>query len=151
MLSPSDSRVLFRHHLVLCVFGGFLLGLIACLGRGLPGLHDVIVNVAGWLLLAMGSAPLLWILVRHKPSWSTAAILTAAILGAGIALLIPVRAGLTFAIPFACLWLAAFYVRTIVPDVRAPGACHWCGYDLRGLPSPRCPECGTPFDPASVR
>ena len=25
--------------------------------------------------------------------------------------------------------------------------CLGCGYDLRGLPEPRCPECGRPFDP----
>lgn len=29
------------------------------------------------------------------------------------------------------------------------GCCHKCGYDLRGLPEPRCPECSTPFDPGS--
>ena len=26
-----------------------------------------------------------------------------------------------------------------------PGHCR-CGYDLRGLPEPRCPECGEPFE-----
>jgi hypothetical protein len=26
--------------------------------------------------------------------------------------------------------------------------CLGCGYDLRGLPENRCPECGLPFDPA---
>ena len=31
-----------------------------------------------------------------------------------------------------------------------PGVCVRCGYDLRGLPEPRCPECGTPFIQASV-
>ena len=25
------------------------------------------------------------------------------------------------------------------------GTCRKCGYDLRGLPEPRCPECGAPF------
>ena len=25
--------------------------------------------------------------------------------------------------------------------------CLECGYPLDGLPEPRCPECGTPFDP----
>jgi hypothetical protein len=25
--------------------------------------------------------------------------------------------------------------------------CRECGYDLRGLPEPRCPECGNTFDP----
>ncbi len=28
-----------------------------------------------------------------------------------------------------------------------PGRCYECGYLLVGLPEPRCPECGTPFDP----
>jgi hypothetical protein len=28
---------------------------------------------------------------------------------------------------------------------RLQGRCEKCGYDLRGLPEPRCPECGTPF------
>jgi len=35
--------------------------------------------------------------------------------------------------------------------VRAELARHpcWeCGYSLIGLSEPRCPECGTPFDPA---
>lgn len=27
-----------------------------------------------------------------------------------------------------------------------PGHCAKCGYDLRGLPEPRCPECGRPFE-----
>jgi hypothetical protein len=31
--------------------------------------------------------------------------------------------------------------------VFPPGHCAKCGYNLRGLPEPRCPECGTPFDP----
>ncbi len=26
-----------------------------------------------------------------------------------------------------------------------PRECPECGYDLRGLPEPRCPECGEPF------
>lgn len=31
---------------------------------------------------------------------------------------------------------------------RRAFTCRRCGYDLQGLPEPRCPECGTPFDPA---
>ena len=31
-----------------------------------------------------------------------------------------------------------------------PGHCHWCGYNLRGLPVARCPECATEFDPSTV-
>lgn len=32
----------------------------------------------------------------------------------------------------------------------AQGRCRRCGYLLYGLPEPRCPECGEPFDPAEV-
>ena len=30
------------------------------------------------------------------------------------------------------------------------GVCVRCGYDLRGLPEPRCPECGTPFEQLKI-
>ncbi len=32
----------------------------------------------------------------------------------------------------------------------SPRLCVHCDYDLRGLPEPRCPECGTPFDEAAT-
>ena len=35
--------------------------------------------------------------------------------------------------------------------VYPPGHCAECGYNLRGLPQPRCPECGTPFTPAPAK
>jgi hypothetical protein len=33
---------------------------------------------------------------------------------------------------------------------RLEGKCVRCGYMLRGLREPRCPECGTPFNPADL-
>jgi hypothetical protein len=41
-----------------------------------------------------------------------------------------------------------FYVleKVVLVDRRA-FTCKECGYDLRGLPEHRCPECGTGFDP----
>jgi hypothetical protein len=42
------------------------------------------------------------------------------------------------------LW---YYRRTGQRIRRLEGHCATCGYDLRGLPEPRCPECGSPFTP----
>lgn len=50
-------------------------------------------------------------------------------------------------IPFMIV-LASVKARPGTP--APPGICVRCGYDLRGLPEPRCPECGTPFIQASV-
>jgi len=42
----------------------------------------------------------------------------------------------------------AIYMKITEPRIHSikKGYCIKCGYDLRGLPEPRCPECGTPFD-----
>lgn len=37
------------------------------------------------------------------------------------------------------------------PILTADLPCPQCGYNLRGLPASRCPECGTPFDPEQLR
>lgn len=37
---------------------------------------------------------------------------------------------------------------TATIDEPQVGLCWECGYSLQGLPTPRCPECGRPFDPA---
>jgi len=33
--------------------------------------------------------------------------------------------------------------------VYPEGYCTICGYNLHALTEPRCPECGTPFEPAA--
>jgi hypothetical protein len=50
----------------------------------------------------------------------------------------------------ALVW-AAVWLRNRYWPVHRPGYCAHCGYNLRGLPKPRCPECGHAFDPAEVR
>ena len=44
----------------------------------------------------------------------------------------------------------AVWTRKRYWPVYEPGCCAKCGYYLRGLPEPRCPECGTPFEPDEV-
>jgi uncharacterized paraquat-inducible protein A len=50
----------------------------------------------------------------------------------------------------AAAGLRCFYIRRqLEPPKRRPASalrCAKCGYLLYGLPEPRCPECGTPFD-----
>lgn len=45
----------------------------------------------------------------------------------------------------------AVRVRNRYLPLRTPGYCVQCGYNLRGLPLPRCPECGLAFDPAQMQ
>jgi len=43
------------------------------------------------------------------------------------------------------------YIRTCLRVSRGRLRCNKCGYDLRGQTVPRCPECGTEFEPRNWR
>lgn len=65
----------------------------------------------------------------------------------------PADAALPFRLAgaFYLIWLVLLIVRVHKTTPRfAPNQCSKCGYLLIGLPTPRCPECGTPFDPSAV-
>ena len=61
------------------------------------------------------------------------------------------------ALPLAPIALSAVAVlawaicRTTSLLAKKEGTCRACGYDLRGLPEARCPECGRRFDRAELR
>lgn len=62
----------------------------------------------------------------------------------------PSRVVLNLVIIIASSLLVTFMIinrrRRRVRRLRAANRCIHCGYFLTGVPEPRCPECGTPFD-----
>lgn len=86
-----------------------------------------------------------------------ASLLAGALTGLCVTFIIPplLGFGVSNLWPMACaVWLvygfgAAIFVGLPILAWRGheppPGRCLGCGYDLRGLPQPRCPECGTAF------
>lgn len=70
--------------------------------------------------------------------WSLSTLLKDALLVMGIAAAIYALIGVA-TMRFVSHWRRV--------GVAEPGRCERCGYLLRGLLEPRCPECGEPFDP----
>ncbi len=64
------------------------------------------------------------------------------LLGVGLTMLASFWVG-TGSLLCGVVWLRRRYW-----PVYGPGQCIQCGYDLRGLANPRCPECATPFEAA---
>jgi hypothetical protein len=58
----------------------------------------------------------------------------------------------TYGLPILCVAfvIVVTFGLVSVPQRADPSHCGECGYDLHGLREPRCPECGTPFDPKEV-
>jgi hypothetical protein len=60
---------------------------------------------------------------------------------------------LNMSLLYAILIVPVSVLACLRPPARPAeeGKCVQCGYLLHGLPEPRCPECGTRFDPAKLR
>lgn len=56
---------------------------------------------------------------------------------------------LGYTIVFTSITAAVLWARSIRYQEVAR-ECAQCGYSLRGLRTPRCPECGSPFDPKLI-
>jgi hypothetical protein len=155
--------LLRRHRL----FAAFLYGVALRAAGGaiapqVPSIHPFL-----WLALFLttytaGIATLCWPLRAYRPVASIAAF---AFLGMGAASLPGMVAFIRstsfdllfglyfFLVPPTIGWLVPFLVLSGVVFLRnryrpiyPPGHCRKCGYDLQGVPEPRCPECGKPFE-----
>lgn len=134
----------------------------------------LIVNIVGWMACfkSIGTAILLGLLDgllglllvivglvgRYRWAWSLG-LAHFGLPWVMYALVWSARMGPLRAKP-AFLWADALFLAAVAPlsiiawhrgsaigRPKAPGFCQACGYVLHGLTEPRCPECGTPFDP----
>ncbi|MCB9866103.1 MAG: hypothetical protein H6816_05660 [Phycisphaerales bacterium] len=150
MKSSRSTPILQDHHLLLCAFGGLVMGGCAAL----INCHTLGVNLAtetlGWLILGAVHGPLLWPLLARRPWWCTSVVQYAGVLAAAVAAATWGDVRHVFLLPPLALWLAALACWRWGTPVTTPGCCVMCDYDLRGLIEPRCPECGTPFAEADL-
>lgn len=147
-----NPRAQLDHHVALCAFGGLVTGGIQAvvMMRDVHGL-DLSVVTIGWSILGLLHGPLLWPILARRAWWTTAAVLCFGLVVAAVVAGVTRVPELIFLVPIAALWLSAGACWRFSKAIAAPGLCRMCDYDLRGLPSPRCPECGTPFDYADER
>lgn len=145
--------VLFARLLILFTLVVNIAGWVGCLKRVDVGVMVGLLNgVLGLLLLIVG------LIGRYRWAWGLGlahfalplfvfAMVAHSHMG-------PLRARPMF------LWVDAVFLAIVIPvsiigcyrgapsrAFKQPGLCSNCGYPRHGLTEPRCPECGTPFEP----
>ena len=151
-------------------FGGLALGLGDPLFRGLAGRVTGNTTAGTWCNVAIAMSLLNVLLAAAHPRFRVVlagAVVSAVTFVVGIAI-----AHVAIGRQWSLWWLlqdalqvmgfaTVIYTLLGVATMRfvsrwrrvggaEPGRCEHCGYLLRGLPEPRCPECGEPFDPLSA-
>ena len=88
----------------------------------------------------------MWVLVG--PLMIMAVVLTAGVLSGSPSFgeCLSFGIGAALAVAYGCL-LGCATRGYLVSLSHRSGTCAKCGYSLFGLPEPRCPECGTAFEP----
>jgi hypothetical protein len=160
-LSAALLRFCRRHLFVSAVCVGIAFVLFGrWLGREAPALPWPIPAIVLWGMGSVGVGACAWPLRRYRPviryalgAWCgcSGVILWYYFIhhSPPVALGTAIEGGLFFPAlfwgPVSLLLSAVVFLRNRYWPDYGPGRCKRCGYDLRGLPIPRCPECGTAF------
>jgi hypothetical protein len=139
-------RTKFYDHLLLSAFGGCLIGAVE--GHAMASTSSGILGefVVLWTPWGLVCGLVTWPFVRSRARWATAAVLSAGVIAAAGAALSGGGRWSPLLVPALAQFLAAAYGMRRWPAEYAAGMCRGCGYDLRGLPVARCPECGREFE-----
>jgi len=136
--------------IVLSILAGY--GLLTVYHNQPPGMSAFVVLPPA--LVALGIAGLVAAHSRRRVTPADVLRITCwTVVGGGlgaVAFADPVRTLAWSAIVGAMLIIILSMILLPLSPVEKPGHCSECGYSLKGLDTPRCPECGTPFDPDSL-
>ena len=100
----------------------------------------VLLGSRTWLLVAIWWAGVIWLLAERGQELMQ---------GHELALMVTILTALITSI-LVVMGATAVQAALAVIALQDDRRCEKCGYFLIGLTTPRCPECGTPFDPAKL-
>ena len=159
---PSRPPRSFLRCVLICSVAGLLLGIhfgavvllfsLLFPPRGNPSINWLLMWTAGIAFFTLLHAPLYCVFLRRRREPTAFWVFVApSLVGTTLMwftefVIAPLPEWMTLAIPLD-VWIGFAAAYSWVPNLCLPGTCHKCDYDLRGLSEPRCPECGTPFDP----
>src|ERR1043165_7359345 len=141
-MSPQESHRTWAI-VLFCLFSGLVYGLSAA---ALAFLQPTAIDIGGMTGAILGAVSCLFLMpdlreTRLSRSLPLVFVSTLAASLASARFLYLFAGGFAFAVQLAATSLA----HRIFYDPPNPFACTKCGYDLQGLQTGPCPECGEPF------
>jgi len=170
------ARFFRRHRFLTAILVGFAYGRASEVARPLIQAHvhttavAIAINAAFLAALALAIGVFCVPLRTYRTVLAASAFAILGGIGAGIPRIVPwmVRTwsqplgkpylAVLLVSPFLLTWAAECLLLSLIVFLRnryrpvfPPGHCRKCGYNLFGLPEPRCPECGKPFELQDVK
>jgi hypothetical protein len=161
--SWANVTFLWRHRLLTaCLYGVAIRAAGGAIAPHVPNIHPVLWVALYLAVYTLGLALLCWPLRAYKPTASISAVASLGLYAYSLPSQVtfirsdvfdPPFIVFAFLAPPIIFWLVPYaalsgvvFLRNRYRPIYPPGHCGRCGYDLQGLPEPRCPECGKPFE-----